>query len=91
MRILAVLLLLAGCSNMPNSTDLASAVKDKNGVAACGTFTGVGGQGRAVVVNLDEVKGINGTITVAPDCSITVNTSTTYKSAVQPPIPVAKP
>lgn len=91
MKLLAVLgvLLIGGCANMNQMSpaQIAQAVKDKNGVVVCGVFTGTGGQVRTVVVNLDETKGIDGTITVDADCKTTVSTATKFPAK---DVPVAK-
>lgn len=81
---LLALVSIVGCTSMPNTMtpeQIAQVVKDKNGISVCAVYTGTGGQGRVVVVNLDEYKGVNGTVTVDPDCKTTVDTTTSYKPA----------
>jgi hypothetical protein len=48
-------------------------VANKNFSAVCTNVTGLGGQGKFVYVNVDRTVVTNGTIAVAPDCTITMS------------------
>lgn len=76
MRMIALSMLLAGCASSGGTNmspeQLAELVRDKNFSAVCSTVTGMGGQGKFVYVNVDKTVVTNGSITVAPDCTVTM-------------------
>ena len=75
MRSLIALLLLAGCTSVPTMTaDQLNAIP--NGSAFCGTFTGTGGTGKLVVVKLDEVVALSGSVSVDSNtCAVTMTSN----------------
>lgn len=79
MRILILLLCVAisSCASFGGADMSAEQLKalssDKNFTAVCSTITGLGGQGKFVYTNVDRTVVVNGAITVAPDCSITMS------------------
>ncbi len=89
MKMLFVLLLLAlpGCTSLgaPNLTadQLNAMAKDKNFTAFCLTGAGPTGTGKAVYANVDKSVVVNGAITVAPDCSITMSNEATPKAVAK--------
>lgn len=79
-----VVLLLSGCASMSapqmSAEQLKAAAADKNFSAICLTFTGVGGSGKSVVINVDQRVLINGTIAVDPStCAVTMSNTATVK------------
>jgi hypothetical protein len=82
-----VLLLVAaiamGCAGMSSPQmspeQLKAAAADKNFSAMCNTFTGFGGVGKSVVVNVDQRVVINGSISVDPNCVVTMTNAATIK------------
>lgn len=89
MRLIAFLVLfLAGCASTGGGVDMSkmdaaqlkAMVSDKNFTAICTTITGVGGQGKFVYTNVDRSVVTNGTIAVAPDCTITMSNAPNPKA-----------
>jgi len=78
------IMLMSGCASMSapqmSAEQLKAAAADKNFSAICLTFTGVGGSGKSVVVNVDQRVLINGTIAVDPNtCAVTMTNAATMK------------
>jgi hypothetical protein len=85
---LTFILLLAGCATTggPNISNMSpeqlkALVADKNFSAVCTTVTGMGGQAKFVYTNVDKSLVTNGSIAVAPDCTVTMS------NAPNPPKP----
>lgn len=77
--IVAAVLLLSGCATNGgldmqgmNADQIKALVADKNFSAVCSTITGMGGQAKFVYTNVDRSVVNNGTISVAPDCTVTM-------------------
>ena len=75
MRRLIPLLLLAGCQSVPTmNADQLNAIP--NGSAFCATFVGTGGAGKLVVVKLDEVVTLSGSVAVDSNtCAVTMTSN----------------
>ena len=75
MRYLLALFAVAGCAQVPTMTsDQLNAIP--NGSAFCATYTGTGGTGKLVVVKLDEVVTLSGSIDVDSNtCAIKMTSS----------------
>lgn len=81
-------LLLSGCAGFgglgqPNMSaeQLNAVTKDKNFSAACSNISGPWGAGKVVYVNVDKSVVVNGTIAVAPDCTVTMSNEATVRAA----------
>ncbi len=74
MRWLSLVVLMAGCAGNPSlsSDQLREMAKDKNFTAYCLNVAGVAGVGKTVYANVDRTVVVNGSITVSPDCTITL-------------------
>lgn len=75
---LAAIGLLAGCAAVGGGPDMSvgqlrALAADKNASAVCSKIMGPWGTGIVVSVNLDETRQ-NGTVTVNPDCTLSVST-----------------
>ena len=82
MKIILVVtaLLLSGCASMMSpqtmtADQLKALVSDKNGTAVCTTVLGPWGSAKIVVVNLDEVATVNGSVSVDDKCTVAITTT----------------
>ncbi len=84
MRFLAALplFLLSGCAVFGgnpalNADQLKAIAADNKNSVACISFPMMGGVSKAVIVNIDETRSIDGSVSVEGNCDkLTVNTST---------------
>ncbi len=97
MKYLFLLLLLAGCQNMPGQSQmtaeqLKAVAADKNFSAVCSNVQGAWGTGKFVYANVDKSVVINGTISVDSNCVITM-TNDSFKPVLVPvsPAPIVTP
>lgn len=85
---------LAGCGTMApqpnmNVDQLKAIVADKNASVACSTIMGPWGQGKIVLVNMDQRVISDGGVTVNPDCTVKIENVIPPKPApvVTPAVP----
>lgn len=90
--ILALVVFLAGCGNIPgnydptklNADQIKALASDKSDTVSCGFLTYATGRAMTVYVNLDKATSTNGSVTMEGDCKTTVNISGPGKSASAP-------
>ena len=75
-------LVVGGCQTLAGNPSLtAEQLKamsaDKNFTAFCTNIVGPAGAGKAVYANVDRTVVVNGSISVAPDCTITMSNEAT--------------
>lgn len=96
--LLCVLLMVTGCGTLApqpnmNVDQLKAIVADKNASVACSTIMGPWGQGKIVLVNMDQRVISDGGVTVNPDCTVKIENMIPPKTAapvVAPTPAVAK-
>ena len=87
-------LALAGCVSVPGNPEKMSPdqlrewARDKNANIACGVINSPYGRGIATYVVLDKGVVFNGSVSVDPECKITVTNETHPKPAAIQPVPV---
>ena len=79
MRLLLALcfLAVAGCTTLPGANEMSPAqlkafASDKSSTAYCIQVVSAGGTLKGVFVNEDQAKNLSGTITITPDCAVTM-------------------
>lgn len=91
MKALLVLPFLAGCAlfgTNPNLTpeQLKAIANDNKNSVVCMTYVTAAGMGKAVVVNIDETRNIDGAVTVDGNCD---KMSVTTSTKLPPPKPAS--
>jgi hypothetical protein len=89
MRYLLLVPFLSGCAlfgQNPNLSpeQLKAISADNKNSAVCMSYVTAAGVGKAVVVNIDETRNIDGSVTVDADCKMTVNTATKLPPQKEP-------
>lgn len=78
---LTAALTLAACTSIPgdpskmDAAQLKEWAKDNKGVAGCMNGKTAAGNVTAVYVSMDQTKNIDGTMTIEPDCRVTISNS----------------